>query len=280
MSALIRLDGWTWEDLTVKPAVALHIYWPSMAIDYNPRAKPAVEEQQKKIDERIELIEDAFLDARAYLRAKESGVGGHDADLRWEAMIPVLKRELPVCVHADDLVQINAALDWAKEAEVNMILVGGRDAWRVATRLAEADVPVIIGGTLGLPARRDAGYDAVYSNPAKLHAAGVRFCIAGSAQASFNGNDRNLPYEAGMAAAFGLPPEEALKAVTLYPAQILGAGAELGSIEAGKRATLIVTDGDPLEIATQVHMAWIDGARIDLRSRHTGLYEKYRQRPR
>jgi len=160
-----------------------------------------------------------------------------------------------------------------------MILVGGRDAWRVADRLKAADVAVIVGGTFELPARRDDGYDDIYANAGKLQAAGVRFCIAssnGTAGGATNG--RNLPNEAGMAAAFGLPVDEALKAITLYPAQILGVGAELGSIETGKRATLMVTNGDPLEIPTQVEMAFIDGAQIDLRSRHTELYNKYRQR--
>ena len=138
---------------------------------------------------------------------------------------------------------------------------------------------MIINGTQELPLRRDDGYDDIYANAGKLSAAGVRFCIANSAGGSGGAaNTRNLPYEAALAAAFGLPAGEALKAITLYPAQILGVGGELGSIEVGKRATLIVTDGDPLEIPTQVTMAFIDGAQIQLHSRHTQLYDKYRQR--
>jgi imidazolonepropionase-like amidohydrolase len=277
-SALLRLDGWTWEDMTLRAAVGLHVYWPAPAEGRRRRGEP--DETKKRLDEQLKTLRTAFASARAYLRAKDAAAGKPtDTDLRWEAMLPALRREMPVFVHADDVKQIGAALDWAGEENVKMILVGGRDAWRLADRLKAADVAVIVGGVFSLPARRDDGYDDIYANAGKLHAAGVRFCMAtsgGTAAGATNG--RNLPYEAGMAAAFGLPADEALKAITLYPAQILGVAGELGSIEPGKRATLIVTDGDPLEIPTQVLMAFIDGGRIDLHSRHTGLYEKYRRR--
>jgi imidazolonepropionase-like amidohydrolase len=276
-SALMRLDGWTWEDMTLRARVGLHVYWPLMPINRGPRPLPGARDPLK---EELAALRTAFTTARAYLRAQEAATGlPVETDLRWEAMIPVLKGEEPVFVHADDIRQISAALDWAREERLKLILVGARDAWRVADRLKAADIPVIIDGTHNLPLRRDDGYDDVYANAGRLHAAGVRFCIA-NAGGDRGGatNARNLPYEAAMAAAFGLPPAEALKAITLYPAQILGVGAELGSIETGKRATLIVTDGDPLEIPTQVVLAFIDGAQIQLRSRHTELYDKYRQR--
>lgn len=278
-SALLRLDGWNWEDMTLRPAVGLHLYWPAASEGRRGRGRGG-EEAQKRLDEQVKTLRAAFTSAKAYARAKAgAGTQPVETDLRWEAMLPALRGDMPVFVHADDIKQISAALDWAREEGVKMILVGGRDAWRVADRLKAADIAVIVGGTFELPARRDDGYDDIYANAGKLQAAGVRFCIAssnGTAGGATNG--RNLPNEAGMAAAFGLPADEALKAITLYPAQILGVGAELGSIETGKRATLIVTDGDPLEIPTQVEMAFIDGAQIDLRSRHTELYQKYRQR--
>jgi imidazolonepropionase-like amidohydrolase len=275
---LLRLDGWTWEDMTLRAAVGLDLYWPAPAERRRSRTGP--DEAKKRLDEQIKTLRNAFASARAYLRAKDSAGGKPpETDLRWEAMLPALRREAPVFVHADDVKQIGAALDWAHDENIRMILVGGRDAWRVADRLKAADVAVIVGGVYELPARRDDGYDDIYANAGKLHAAGVRFCLAtagGTAGGASNG--RNLPYEAGMAAAFGLPADEALKAITLYPAQILGVAGELGSVETGKRATLMVTDGDPLEIPTQVLMAFVDGGRIDLRSRHTELYEKYRKR--
>lgn len=275
-STLLRLDGWTWEDMTLRPAVGLHVVWPAPA-----GRRPAGDDSEKKrFETQMKALNTALASARAYGVAKAAAAGKPiETDLRWEAMQPALRREMPVFVQADDVKQINAALDWARDEKLNLILVGGRDAWRVADRLKAADVPVIVGGDFELPARRDDGYDDVYANAGKLHAAGVRFCMANSSgEAGGASNARNLPYEAGMAAAFGLPADEALKAITLYPAQILGVEKELGSIEPGKRATLIVTDGDILEIPTQVKLAFIDGAQIDLRSRHTELYEKYRRR--
>jgi imidazolonepropionase-like amidohydrolase len=163
---------------------------------------------------------------------------------------------------------------------LKITVVGGIEAWKVADLLKANDVAVIVSPVLTLPLHREDPFDATYANPGKLFAAGVRFCIANDgADAELSAmSDRNLPYQAGKAAAYGLPPAEALKAITLYPAQLLGVGAELGSIEIGKRATILVTDGDPIEVPTKVEQAYIDGARIDLSNRHTRLYEKYQKR--
>lgn len=276
-SAVVRLDGWTWEDMTVRAAAALHLYWPAMDFPRNPANPRAAEEQRRTLAERLKLIRDTWAAARAYAGAKSAGRA--DTDLRLEALLPVLRGELPLFVHANTLTQIDAVLDWAREEKFAFTLVGGRDAWMAADRLKAAGVPVILAGTFNLPARRDDAYDTPYAAPARLHAAGVRFCIAmGTDGASETGNERNLPYEAALASGFGLPRDEALRAVTLYPAQLLGLGDELGSLEVGKRATLFVSDGDALEMTTNVQLAYIDGARIDLRSRQTELHDKYRQR--
>jgi len=278
-SALMRLEGWTWEEMTLRASVALHVYWPDVRLDRRPQATRTLEVQQKEIDGRLRVVREAFASARAYGLAGRQG-NPRATDLRWEAMQPFVNGERPVFVHADELKQIESALDWARsEPRVRMTLVGGLDAWRVAARLKEAGIPVVLGGTHQLPLRRDDAHDAAFTVAAKLHAAGVRFCIAPAGEAG-HGNDRNLAYQAATAAAHGLPAAEALKAVTLYPAQLLGVGDELGSIEPGKRATLIVTDGDPLEIPTRVHLAFIDGSAIALRNRQTELHDKYRERIR
>jgi imidazolonepropionase-like amidohydrolase len=274
-STLIRLDGWTWEDLTIRSAVAMHVYWPAMRSGTGSKAGAA---QAKGGDTQTRMLDDAFVAARAYAKAKASGQGAVETDVRWEAMLPVLRGEQRVFVHADELKQIRAALAFARKHQLAITMVGGLDAWRVAEELKAADVPVIIGGTERLPGRRDDDYEAAYANPARLHAAGVRFCIAG--RANDLGHERNLGVHAARAAAHGLPKDVALRSVTLSAAELLGVGAELGSIEPGKRATLIVTDGDPLEIPTQVKLAFIDGAKIDLSSKHTQLYEKYNERLR
>jgi imidazolonepropionase-like amidohydrolase len=281
-SAIWNLDGWNWEDLTLKDPAGLHLKWPSMTFVeswWNPKTE---EEQKKEREKALEDVRKAFDDARAYMKAKEAmatGAPRHDVDVRWEAMIPALKKEIPVFVHADEYQQIESALDFAKEQDFDIILVGGRDAWRFADQLAAEDVPVILENVLAMPRRSWEPYDAPFTVAKKLHEAGVTFCVS-TGQGRSAAHCRNLPYHAAMAAAYGLPKEEALKAVTLYPARILGVEDRLGSIETGKDATLIVTNGDPLEIRSNVQKAWILGREVELSSRHTRLYDKYRNRPR
>lgn len=184
-------------------------------------------------------------------------------------------------MHADEIRQIEAALDWALEEQLRIVIAGGGDVWRAAQRLREQNVPVIVTSVLSLPERPDEPYDLSYSVPARLHEAGVTFCIATSGSVFAAPMTRTLPYHAGMAAAFGLPKEEALRAVTLYPARILGLERHLGSIEPGKSASLIVTDGDPLEIRTRVERVFVDGLPVDpADNRHERLYRTYRDRPR
>lgn len=282
-SALIMLDGWTWETMTLKAPTGLHLRWPQMGVRRGRFFRARPEDQLKRRDESLQKIKAAFAEARAYLVAKEAesttGIPYHDTDLRWEAMIKVLKKEVPVFVEANEIRQINAAVAWATSEDVNMVLIGGQDAWRVADLLKEKNIPVIVGGTLTTPLRRWEAYDTPFKNPLRLYEAGVKFCIAGTGGVSGGAsNARNLPYNAAMAAAYGLPKDEALKSVTLYPAEILGVADRVGAIERGKDATLIVTDGDPLEIMTHVEQEFIQGRKIDLSSRHTQLYEKYKEK--
>ncbi len=291
-SALIRLDGWTWEDLTAGAPVAMNIQWPRFrpqrGFGGGPPAAPLSEEEQRRNRERaLQAIRQAFEDARAYQKAKsaEGKDGGRrlKADSVWEAMLPVLDGKIPVIVHASEIRQIKSALEWAEQEGVRMILAGAGDVWRVADMLKEKNIPVIVTGILETPERDDEPYDSAYAVAARLHAAGVKFSIAGGGRgpASETSNSRNLPYHAGMAAAFGLPREEALKAVTLYPAQILGFSSALGSLEVGKSASLIVTDGDPLEIRTKILAEFVDGRPAALENnKHYKLYQKYANRPR
>lgn len=281
-SAMIMLDGWTWEDMTLKAPVGLYVSWPQMGVNRSPWVRKSEEEQLKERNEQIQKIKDAFVEARAYMKAKEAesqkGIPFHASDLRWEAMIPVLKKQVPVLIHAHEIRQIEAALDWALDEDLKIILVGSDDVWRAADLLKRKNIPVIVEGTHNLPMRRWEAYDTPFTIPAKLYEAGVTFCIAGTGESFEAPHERNVPYQAATAAAYGLPKEEALKAVTLYPAQILGVDDRVGSIDVGKDATLIVTDGDPLEIMTQVEMEFIKGRKIDLSSRHTQLYEKYKKK--
>lgn len=277
-SALVMMDGWTWESMTLKSSVGLHVSWPSMSVRTRFWGTPvSPEEQRKRREAQLNKIKNAFAEAKAYMVAKEAegnkGIPYHESDMRWEAMIPFLKGEASVFIRANEIRQIQSAIDWATSENLNMVLFGGRDAWRVTDLLKENKIPVILDAIQVSPMRRWEAYDTPLTNAKKLLDAGVQFCIAGGGSAA---NQRNLPYHAAMAAAYGLPKEEALKAITLSPAQILGVADQVGSLDEGKDATLFVANGDPLEIMTNVTMEFIQGRRIDLTSKHTQLYDKYR----
>lgn len=182
---------------------------------------------------------------------------------------------LPIFISANDYDQITAAIAFCEARNLRMVLVGGREADLAADLLKKHNISVIVSGTHALPKRNDSAYDETYTLPARLHALGVKFCIA---SADRTAHERNLPYNAAMAVAHGLPMDAALASVTLAPAQILGLGDQLGSLEKGKRATLILTTGNPLEVTTQIEAAFIDGRQIDLSNKQTELYKKYRER--
>ncbi|MBX2990675.1 MAG: amidohydrolase family protein [Bacteroidetes bacterium] len=281
MSAVMMSDGWTWEDMTLKAPAALVVQWPAMTIGRGRRQIRSEADQIKEREKQLKELADAFRDARAYMNAKKAeeqkGIPYHNVDLRWEAMIPVLEGKVPVMVVANDVQQIQAAVAWAIQENLKLIIRGGHEAWRVTDLLKKHNIPVLAGGIHRLPTRRFDKYDEPFALPKKLHEAGIRFAIISEEEAP---HERNLPYQAAHAAAYGLPKEEALKAITLYPAQIFGVADRIGSLELGKDATLIITDGDPLEIMTRVEMQFIEGKKVDLTSRHTMLYEKYKEKYR
>jgi imidazolonepropionase-like amidohydrolase len=278
-AAAIELDGWTWEEMTLKAPLGLVVNWPSMTINRAWWERRSEDDQKKAREQQLAQIRNAFRDARSYMKAKaaesQPGVPYHKTDLRWEAMIPVLEGKIPVLVNAEEMQQIESAVAWADQEHVKLVVMGGYDAWRVAELLKVRDIPVVVQPIHRTPWRRWEPYDDPATLPKKLHDAGVRFCIAGEAGAS---NERNVPYHAATAASYGLPAAEALKAVTLYPAQILGLADRVGSIETGKDATLIITTGDPLEITTQVERLFIEGKDVPVTSRHTRLNDKYKEK--
>jgi imidazolonepropionase-like amidohydrolase len=187
---------------------------------------------------------------------------------------------LPVTVHADEIRQIRAAVQWAATNHYKIILAGARDAWRAAQLLASNNVPVVYEQTFLLPHRDTDSYEAQFKAPALLQAAGVKVAFSYGADSFHAAIAKNLPYTAAQAVAFGLPDVEALKGLTLYPAQIAGVDDRFGSIEPGKDATLFAADGDILDIRSNIKRMWIAGKEISLENRHTRLYEKYKNRPR
>jgi len=267
-ASVLQLDGWTFEDLTLKSAAAMVVNWPSVPHLLEP-GKGSTESGS------VEQLRKLLVDARAYGRARKQSAGTQTTDLRLEAMQPVLDRRMPLLVHANSLSVIQSAVSFAAEENLRLILNGGYDAPLCAALLRQHDVPVIVAAAYRLPRRRSDAFDSGYSLAARLHKAGIRFCISGGSTSRI-WNTRNLPYHAAVSVAYGLPHDVALRAITLSPAEILGVESRVGSLEAGKDATLFVTTGDPLETASRVTAAWIQGRPVDLSSRHVRLYEKYR----
>lgn len=288
-SALLALDGWTSEQMVVRKPVALHVFWPNMNLDLTPKERArdkkkwkSPEDQAKERRKKLQALDDFFADARAYAKARDAAANGastFQADPRWEAMLPVVRGEVPVTVHADDVRQIASAVKWAETNHYTITLADARDAWMLADLLASNKISVIYGRTYTQPTRDTDPYDVQFKAASVLQKAGVKvaFSVGGEFSASLA---KNLPYEAAQAVAFGLPADEALKGITLYPAQIAGVAGRLGSIEAGKDATLFASDGDILDIRSNVKRMWIAGKEISLENRHTRLYEKYKNRPR
>lgn len=272
-SSAMMLDGWTWEDMVLKEGTGLLISWPSFGGGWG--------QSDDDYEDELRQLRNVFDEARAYKRAQQaaeaSQAGRHDKDSRWESMIPVLEGERPVVVGANDLRQIQDAITFAQEEEVELIILGGDDAPKVADRLVRHDIPVIVTSVLSSPGRSWEPYDGDYSLPAQLQEAGVEFAIGGTSSAPY-GNRH--PYEAGAAAAFGLTADEALRAVTLKPAEILGFDDRVGSLETGKDATLLITTGNPLEYSTRIDQAYIEGREIDMMDAHREFYEKYREKVR
>jgi imidazolonepropionase-like amidohydrolase len=263
-SAAMYMDGWTWESMVLHAPVGLVVTWPIILDEENGARRQLSE------------LRDAFDRARAYKVARDAG-RGHPLDMRWEAMLPVLDGTVPVIVHADDTRQIQDAVAWAEAEDLRLVLLGGRDAHYVTDLLLEKGIPVIVRPVLTGPTRLWQPFDEVYSLPSKLYRAGVTFAITGTYGSA---NAMQLRHHASTAAAFGLPEEEALRAITLYPAQILGFADRVGSLEVGKDASLLVADGNILDLRTSVEQVFIEGRKADMNDMQKRLFERYREKYR
>ena len=285
-SALINLLGTTPKEMAVVPNAALVINYPRIGRGGGGgfggfQQQPQNLSETLTANERtLDQLRKVLRDAESYGRsqdafAKDSSLPRPDRSVVLEALVPYVRGERPVIFRADREAEIRGAIRFAEEMKLKPIILGGNDAWKVTSLLKEKNVPVILTGVLELPSREDDSYDTLYENPFKLQQAGVRFCIStGDAGAEV----RNLPYNAGMAAAFGLSKADALKSVTLYAAQILNVADKLGSIEPGKMANIVVTDGDLLEPRTHVRYLFINGRPVPLTSRHTELNDAFKNR--
>lgn len=282
---VLRLDGWTNDDLTVESHAGLVMTWPFTRAVVAWWNNTPEREQLARIREQLQEIDDLFSEVEAYALNREQD-GSAPIDLRLESMRRVFpagtttnpsERQMPLWIRAADLDQITSAVNWAVSRDLKPIIWGGRDAPLAADLLKAHGVPVVVGTVHGFPKRDDSPYDDAFTVPARLAAAGVSFCITGTER---DGNQRNTPFEAALAAAYGLDPEHALRSITIDAARVLGIADRYGSIEVGKSGTVIVTDGNPLEIMTSVEMAFIEGREVDLSDKQKSLRDKYEEKYR
>lgn len=280
-SGMMAARGWTIEDMLVKRHTAMHLVWPSHSLKIPGPASPAdaksLDEQARERKEKVREIERFFADAEAWAKRNEKAAKVP----AWEAMRPVLRGDVPLIIHANGQREIQAALKWSEpRPQMRIVLLGGRDAWMHAEELARRKIAVIYTEVFTLPVRGSDSYDVQFTAPSLLHKAGVQIAVSEGLDRASASGQRNLPYIAAQAAAFGLPADAALASITLVPAQIHGLGDLLGGIEAGKDASLFAATGDILDIRSQVRHLWISGVEQPLESRHTRLAEKYRSRPK
>ncbi len=284
-SAVINLNGSTQDEMAIVPEFGLVINFPRVSTfggftpDFQPRTIE-FSEAIKRRDKNLEDLKKIFDDALAYARVKEAYAKDKTLpytpnDLKMEALIPYVRGEKPIVFTAERERDIRGVAKFVNEMKIKGIIIGGAEAWKAADDLKKNNIPVIFTNIYNLPANADDPYDYYYAAPSQMQKAGVKFAVS-------TGNDgaevRDLPYHAGIAGAFGLGKDEALKSVTLYPAQILGIADRYGSIENGKMANIVVADGDILDARTNIKYLFINGKMLPLTSRHTELFDAFKDR--
>ena len=280
-ASAFNLAGWTMDEMQINRSVAMVINWPSIQTRTFDFATFSIKEKpyadvKKEYDKSVNTLADWMDRARHYAQTKEKGSPAlYERDLKLEALVPVVQGKLPVLVVADEARDIRNAVDFCTKQNLRMILGSGAEAWKVKELLKEKKIPVVLAPTNRLPEQEDTPYDKPYTEPSELFAAGIPIAFSSFGTAF----SRRLPQYAGTAVAYGLPHNEALKAVMLNAAQVFGLADQLGTLETGKIANIIVTSGDPLELQTQVRYLFIKGQLTSTDNKHRELYEQYRKRP-
>jgi len=280
-ASLFNLAGWTMDEMKIRRSAAMVINWPNLpGAGGGGRGGAAVAgaaggASRADYDKRIAEITEWLERARHYSAAMTANKSATGRDLKLEALVPVVKGDLPLLVIANQANQIREAIAYCDKQKLKMILATGPAAGEVKDVLKEKNIPVILRPTLTLVRGEDSPYDENLTLPGDLAKAGVKVAFGSY------GNEfaRRLSQQAGVAVAFGMSHDDALKALTINPAEMFGVGKELGTIEAGKMANLIVTNGDPLEVTTDVKYLFIRGQLTSLDSKHKQLWEEYRKRP-
>ena len=283
-AGLIDLMGWTPTDMAVRRQAAMVVNYPTLGGGgfgggggRFGGGDQSDAERRAELDRRTRALRSYFADAKAYadLKARAANGGARKLNQAMEAMIPVIRGEMPVIFDVTTADQIRGVLALADTFKLKVVLRGAREAWRLADTLAMRRIPVIVGPTTSVPGTEDP-YDMTYANPGVLARAGVKIAF----QTSDAANSRNLPYNAALAVAYGLDADAALRALTINAAEMFGVADRIGSLEPGKVANVVVTTGDPMDVRSVVRHLFIRGQPVPLDDRHTRLYEQFRARPR
>lgn len=285
-AALLHTDGWTWEEMEINRSAAMVLNFPSAGgggrrgggggmpadlQDMLPNAANAAGNAQRATLDQVAKLNAFFDDARKYQKAKAANLPDFRKDLRFEAMLPVLDGKMPLAVTAARATAIHDAIAWSEKQNVKIVIMNPRDITKAGPELKAKNIPVVLGRVLALPENEDAEYDQGYTKPLEAYKAGVKFALG----TFTNEFVRDLPYQAATAVAYGLPHDEAMKALTINPAQMWGAADLIGSLEKGKLADLMIVDGDPMDVRTQIRHLFIKGKEITLSNKQIRLYERY-----
>lgn len=284
-ASVINLNGATPDEMAVVGEFGLVINFPRVvgggggfggggaaALDFN--------ELVKRRDTAIDDLKKIFRNAETYLRAKDAYAKDKTlpyvpVDQRFDAMAAYIRGEKPVIFTAERERDIRAVAKFVGEMKLKGIIVGGQEAWKVADDLKKNNISVVYTNIYSLPVRDDDAYDYLFEAPAKMQAAGIKYSIS---TGDGGPEVRDLPYHAGLASAYGLSKEDALKSVTIYAAEVLGVADKMGSLDVGKVANVVVTDGDILDPRTNIKYMFINGRMIPLTSRHTELFDAFKDR--
>jgi imidazolonepropionase-like amidohydrolase len=268
ISSVVQLDAWNWEDAVVHADEGLHLNWPSPYATSGWWAEPGETNRNKRYQQERDEIAALVTAGQAWCRE----AGPRETNLRFAALCPVFSGERRLYIHVDYAVAIEDAVRWAKGLGIRPVIMGGRDSWQIAGFLAAEDVPVVLQGTHRLPGTMDEDIDQPFRTPALLAGAGVSFALTVEGY----WQQRNLAYQAGQAVGYGLSPEAALQAITLAPARIMGLDKQSGSLRVGKEATLLLSEGDLLDMrSSRVLLAFIQGREIELDDHHQQLYRRF-----
>lgn len=269
-AATISLFGYTPDQMYAGSKGVVMNFPSTTQRRWRRRTPEQIEKDRQKAQE---TINEAWDKAELYAKIKDSDEARYYPEM--EALAKVVNGEVLLYIEVNSAKDILSALEWVEERGYeNVVLTGVAEGWRVAEEIAEAGLPVITGPVLSTPTRGSDAYDTAYKNPGLMQKAGIKVAL----RTMDTENSRNLPYNAGFAATYGMGREEALKAITINAAEIMGVGDQLGSIEVGKKANIFVSTGDPFQTSTKILDVFIDGYKIPMTSRHTELYDEFLNR--